>query len=274
MFKYMKYEIKGSYKYILGILALVLILITGLYAYVGDLNGDSMGGNLFVGLSVLILFGTVLSTFFFIVGSFRKELFEDRGYLTFTLPLTGNQIVGSKLIVALLWFFILGTVIGLYNLIMAVSFTPVDLKISELVSIITQAISFKAIIFVTVATVFTGVNMLIIIYFSMALSRVTFRNKRIGSLWFVIFLIVSGLLAYGQIEFEKLFPYILDLETFKVGTKEMLNAKINIGLNNGVMHSTMDGVLQVNIATSIYSIVTTVALFLGTGYLIEKKIDL
>jgi hypothetical protein len=31
MGKYIKYEIKGSYKFVLGVLALVLILMTGIY---------------------------------------------------------------------------------------------------------------------------------------------------------------------------------------------------------------------------------------------------
>ena len=108
MIKYMKYEIRGTYRYILGVLALVLILITGIYSYTA--RGNTVGGNIFIVLSAMLLFGTALVTFLYIVGSFRKELYEDTGYLTFTLPLTGSQIVASKLIVALLWFFVLGIV--------------------------------------------------------------------------------------------------------------------------------------------------------------------
>lgn len=274
MISYMKYEIKGSYKYIVGILALVLILVTGLYAYVSKGIQSSSAGDLFIGLSIMILFGTALATFLFIVGSFRKELYEDRGYLTFTLPLTGNQIVGSKLIVALLWFFILGIVIAIYNVIMALSFSPVELQLSELFSMVFQQISIKAIVYLIVVTVFSGVNMLILIYFSMALSKVTFRNKRIGGLWFIVFLILSGIVSYGQFAIGELLPYFIDLDTFKVGTMDMFNSQVAFELNHGIMMSINSDVLLTNIATSIYSIVTTVVLFLGTGYLIEKKIDL
>lgn len=277
MFKYMKYEIRGTYKYILGISALVLILITGLYTHMNRVSrtGEvSSLGNLFIGLSVMILFGTALATFLYIVGSFRKELYDDRGYLTFTLPLSGNQIVGSKLIVAILWFAILGIGIAVYNVVMALNFSPVEINLSELLSMISQIISVKEIVVITLGSIFSGVNMLVLIYFSMALSRVTFRNKKIGGLWFIIFLILSGVIAYGQFKIGELLPYYLDLNTFSIGSMDALNHQFNMEMNNGIVMSTNTGMLTTNIAASIYSIATTVVLFLGTGYLIEKKIDL
>lgn len=272
MLKYMKYEIKGSYKYILGILALVMILITGLYSYVSNVKEGSAAGNIFIALSIMILFGTALATFLFIVGSFRKELYEDRGYLTFTLPLTGNQIVGSKLIVALLWFFILAIVIALYNVLMAFSFSPFELNLLDLFTEITQNVSVLEIAYMLVTTVFSGVNMLILIYFSMALSKVTFRHKRIGALWFVIFLILSGILGYGQMMISELLPYYLDLETFSI--EAMTDDSYNMNIENNGFSFGVNPSITTNLAGSLYIIILTVALFLGTGHLIEKKIDL
>lgn len=274
MLKYMKYEVKGTYKYILSVLTLVLILITGLYASQEQIARGSFGGGLFMGLSIMILFGTALVTFLYIVGSFRKELYEDRGFLTFTLPLKGIEIVGAKLIVALMWFFILGIAIAFYNLVMALSFTPFELDISELFTEIINLVSVKIALFSIIATVYSGVYMLILIYFSMALGKVTFRNKRIGGLWFIIFLILNGVLSFGQFGLEVFFPYYLDIESFTVGTKEILNSGYNFVLGSGGFHGQGTGMFNINIISSVYSIITVVALFLGTGYLIEKKIDL
>lgn len=274
MRKFIKYEIKGTYKYILGVLTLVLILITGLYGYMSKTKGMSTLGNMFVSLSVLILFGTALITLFYIVGSFRKELHEDRGYLTFTLPLTGNQIVGSKLIVALMWFALLGVVIAAYNIIMVLSFSPVEINISEILSAIGEVVSGRTILFAILTSVFGGVNMLLLIYFSMALSRVTFRNKKIGGLWFVIFLVLSGLLTYIQYKIGTLLPYYMDLNTFSIGNMNTLTDKFMMEFNNGIMVSANMNMLTMNIAASIFGIVSTIGLFVGTGYLIEKRIDL
>ena len=95
MKKYMKYEIKGSYKFILGIIAILIMASTIIQ---GNLNSalnnfseptnmeNSMTGfkALMLGVSVLEIFGAFLVATFHIIGSFRKELYEDRGYLTFT----------------------------------------------------------------------------------------------------------------------------------------------------------------------------------------------
>ena len=136
MGKYMKYEIKGSYKFILGILALVLILTTALYSY--EFRGqpiNSMTSNpAFVEIAILIILGAAFAAFLYIVDSFRKELYDDRGYLTFTLPLSGNQILGSKLIVAIMWFILLGVTFILYNMFMVFSFIEVDINFKELIS--------------------------------------------------------------------------------------------------------------------------------------------
>lgn len=270
----MKYEIKGTYKYIAGVLALVLILITGLYIYGDRAAEGSFGGGLFVALSVMILFGTTLVTFFYIVGSFRKELYEDRGYLTFTLPLKGIQIVGAKLVVALLWFFLLGIIVALYNLVMMLSFTPFELNLSDLISGITSFISVREIILGIIITIFSGVNILVLIYFSMTLGKITFRNKRIGGLWFVIFLVLSGILAFGQLRIETLLPFYIDFDTFKVVTNAVMNPEFYVEYGNNGLDTRVSGGYPLNIAGTLYNIVITVALFLGAGYLIEKKIDL
>ena len=278
MGRLIKYEIKGTYRYILGVLALVLILTTGIYVYIDGAKEGSAFGATFMGLSVMVIFGTLLTTFLYIVGSFRKELYEDRGYLTFTLPLTGNQIVGAKLVVALLWFMVLGIVIGIYNFIMVFSFSPVELNISEIFSMIKNMnIPYREIFIFLMLGAISGVTTLILIYLSMALSRVTFRNKKIGGFWFIIFLVLSAVIAYGQVKISQLLPYYIDISTFKIGPSYMLNHNINIsiGVNqNGLITNNDIGNMLFNIPGFIYSIVMGVITFLGTGYLIENKIDL
>lgn len=276
MGKLIKYEIKGTYKYILGVLALLLTLITGIHFYiVGNQGGSAIGASLMF-LSVLVIFGAGLTTFLYIVNSFRKELYDDRGYLTFTLPLTGNQIVGGKLIVALMWFILLGIVIGAYNILMTLSFVPGEFIFSEMFTMLKNAgITYKTIIVMIMQSFISGVNTLILIYFSMALGRVTFRNKKIGGLWFVIFLILTALLSYSQIKVAQLVPYYLDINTFRIGTMDMINYGFDVNISqSGAMMTGDMGNMMINIGSFLYSIIMGVLTFLGTGYLIENKIDL
>ncbi|WP_018664186.1 ABC-2 transporter permease [Heyndrickxia acidiproducens] len=275
MFKYMKYELKGTYKFILGVLALVFVLLTGMYAY--STRADSLfhSVDLFMPIGVILLFGAALTAFLYIVGSFRKELYEDSGYLTFTLPLTGNQILGSKLIAALFWFMVLGISVALYNFIMVLIFSPFDLNLSKLFSAISQGISIKASFYMILSMACSGVSVLLLIYFSMTLSKVTFRNKKIGGVWFVIFVILSGVLGYMDLEISRLIPYYLDLNTFHVQTPDLHNDLFQVQhQNNGLTLGISSGFAVTNIASFVYNFVLMIALFLGTGYLIEKKINL
>lgn len=165
-----------------------------------------------------------------------------------------------------MWFFILGITIAFYNLVMALSFTQFELNFSDIFAEFLNSVSIKVVFFILVTTVFGGVYMLILIYFSMALGKVTFRNKRIGGLWFIIFLLLNGILSIGQFGVESFFPYYLDIESFTVGTKEVLNSGYNFAFGSGGFHGQGAGMFQVNIISNIYSIITVVALFLGTGY--------
>lgn len=283
MAKFIKYEIKGTYKYILGVLALSLILITGLHGYINKMDHMSVLGNMFISISVLILFGTAIVTFFYIIGSFKKELDEDRGYLTFTLPLRGSEIVASKLVVALMWFILLGIAMIVYNGFMVFIFNTSNMNlwtvIKEIIYDLKNIISIRGILLSILIPIFSLISMLVLIYFSMALGKVSFRNKKIGGLWFVIFLVISILLSYGQFKTRELLPYYLDLNTLNIEDASSLASNLNREImieadHSGFYIDSNIGILEVNIGVSIFNLLTTVGLFLATGYLIEKRIDL
>ncbi len=285
MRKYMKYEIKGSYKFILGIIALVLIASTIIqfniskqikFEVMGSENEITGFGAFMLVISMLVIFGAFLTAFFQIIGSFRKELYEDRGYLTFTLPLTGNKIVGAKLIVAIIWFTALGASIFLYNLILAmILYGP---QWSEFVNFIKQAIRTvnSGVLSVGIVSGLSAIMTLILIYFSMALSRVSVRNKKIGGLWFIIFIILNSLSSYLMYSISKGLPYFLSLDSFKIFHSYELNFLPNFGnVTMGqviVFGNNFDA--YINIFGILSLIVISVGAFLTTGYLIEKKIDL
>ena len=268
MLRFMKYEIRGTYRYITGVLILSLILFTAIYHYVNRGSTGSLGGNLFVTLCILLLFGTALVTFLYIVGSFRKELYEDTGYLTFTLPLTGYQITASKLLVALLWFFVLGVAVTAINLVLIFAYLPLEISVGELLRQIAEMLSFKHIFVFLLDAVLSGVGLLALIYFSMALSRVTFRNRKIGGLWFAVFLILAVILGYGRYRIADLLPYSLDLGNLNDGAMTTGYA------TNNFIFMIKASTVKINIAGFVFSLLTAAALFLGTGYLVEMKTDL
>lgn len=290
MRKYMKYEIKGTYKFILGILLVVLIASTVIQLNVqSEMSGgtNSFQGSGFKALtlitSILVIFGAFLTAFFYIIGSFKKELYDDRGYLTFTLPLTGNQILGSKLLVSFLWYVVLGLGIVLYN--MTLSFILFGREWTYVIKTILGKLDMSFISIGVIGIISTIVT-LIIIYFSIALSRVSIKNKRIGGIWFILFIIINMIVTYLTMKVSGLLPYYLDLSSFSIShiydISGFLAPSMHSSSNLVIMGDETNALMfignnfkpYVNIFGNLFNIAVIVAGFLGTGYLIEKKIDL
>lgn len=252
MGKYIKYEIKGSYKFVLGVLALVLILMTGIYLKGFEKLGV-IGG--LVGIAIVIGY---IAELYYIVDLFRKELYEDRGYLTFTLPLSGKQIIASKLIVSILWIFVLGFgTLGYFLILFRNDINIGQIEIELLKEFLPQMIYYGLYMLIY------GINTLLLIYLSMTLGRVAIRNKKLGGLWFIIFLAFFAFVQIGYNYLYQEFPYYLNLSGLDL---------ININNISGI--TIRSGPIYMNLATAIYTILISVVSFFTTSYLVENKIDI
>jgi hypothetical protein len=286
MLKFIKYEIKGNYRFILGILALVLIASSIIQAVIfRDVrSGDiTFSGGLFEGMislvSILVLFGAALVAFINIVGSFKKELYDDRGYLTFTLPLSGHQILGAKLIVAFLWYTILNVVTGLYNLILATTIFKIEW--STLIDLLGRyggegivTILYRVFILSMISGKIMILYTLIFIYFSMTIGKISFRNVKIGGLWFIIFLVTFSLSNVVIGKLGNAFPIYLNMESLRL-------SNLDLGMTNPVYYGSMSFFLKdmgnyinINLIPDFLNIVFGCLVFLATGYLLDRKIDL
>jgi len=59
--------------------------------------------GLFIALYVIILIGTSILALFLLIKRFYSNMFGNEGYLTHTLPVTGTQLLNSKLICSFTW---------------------------------------------------------------------------------------------------------------------------------------------------------------------------
>jgi len=97
MGKLLKYEIRGSFKGFIAIfISAVLLNLFMLFSI------NSAGVR--IGLSIFVWVIAFLFVLIFNINSFKRELYESRGYLTFTLPIHGRQYVIVKMISAFIWF--------------------------------------------------------------------------------------------------------------------------------------------------------------------------
>lgn len=282
MLKFMKYEIKGTYKFILTLILAVLGASTGLQlSALNQMKGKEIAFPTFLPIIlVLVIFGAFVSAFFYIVSSFRKELYEDRGYLTFSLPLTGKQILGTKLCIALLWSAILGLSVVIYNLILGSILFGTEWV--EGFKLISSYISVNLVLTIILSGILSGIITLLLIYFSIALSKVSIKNKKIGGLWFILFLILNAVISYITLKVSVLIPYYLDLNSFKIISETMIgNRMVNSVNMNLLFDQGMSGMvfqsgdaLLLNIGAYVFSVLVALGTFFGTSYLIENKVEI
>lgn len=255
MFKFMKYEIKSQYKVILSLLILCIIL-NGLLL----LKYDNWHSELIFGLTILIAFGLNLVVLIYIIHCYNGDLYEDRGYLTFTLPLNGNKILTSKIILAMLWFIIISLISGVF-VIMAFNNMTIPEQVSEFINIF---INFKTISLSIILGLLSTLTLLVIIYFSITLTRVTLKGRRIGKfLAVIVFLVIRFGKQYIHFKIAEFLPYNVNVSIIN-------NFHYN---SNGWNINMVDGVV-INIPGMIFSTLVIVGLYLSTSYFIDKKIDL
>lgn len=255
MLKFMKYEIRGTYRFIMMLILAILGASTGFQLSAlrrpeEYINGFPVFLPLLLGL---IIFGAFVTAFFYIVNSFRKELYEDRGYLTFSLPISGKQIVGTKLVIALMWSVIIGLSMIVYNMILGSILFGVNWieGFRELIKTIPTGIELS----IGFSGLLSTISSLLLIYFSITLSKVSIKNKKIGGLWFILFLVLSAIVNFLSLKVASIFPYYFDLNQFRI------------------VEGTM-GIIGYNISAMVFSIIVAIATFFATSYLIDKKVEI
>ncbi len=249
MGKLIKYELRGNYR-VFSIILIIMSLLHMLMLFKTDEWGAAIMGGI-----TIVNACTFLAILIISINIFKNEMYDDRGYLTFTLPISGNEIMGAKLISSMVWFLIAGLLAFTFGIISAKLTFP-----QNLLDIITQTLDLQIIILTITSLVFSILFLLVLIFFSITISKVTFKNKKIGKiLGFVVFILLSIGINWLKSKLAIAFPYDIKL----------------IGKTVDIMYTyfTVPDI-SINIASIIYNLIVFVLLFLGTGYMIDNKIDL
>lgn len=260
-----KYELKGNYKLFLGLFIITALVNVVLYSRIDVWYAGAVYG--LITLAITVMFVMVL---IFNIGSYSKELHEDIGYLTFTLPVSGNKIIGAKAIVALIWFAAASFITGITFLLMAKG--NVDWSI---INTINDQVKLPLVtIFIIIGVIVSTLQLLMTIYFSITASRVAIRKKKFGKfLGFILFIVLSTVVSYVQYLVVKFIPYTTNIHLARGSQEIFHNSQIVSYGNHVFIQGTAQG-LEMNIAGCIYTILIIIGLFIGTGYLIDNKIDM
>lgn len=196
MIKYLKYDIKGTAKMLLG------FLLGGIFAsfavnyavYIGRRDNLSIFHNLskigvsdFLGFTGVFVGGIVVISFIvYSISYYYKEISTNKKYLTFQTPEKSWKIIASKLFVMGVWsaiYIIVGTfvnalLVGAFNYDLqneVIQFTT-HFEFSTLIQYLGEILS-----------------ILSIIYMCITFQKMVVANRRVGTMWFVIFIVIMFL---------------------------------------------------------------------------------
>lgn len=277
MFKFMKYEIRGSYRFVLATILVVALATIGIQYSASriDVNlGPDQGSlavlQLLLPILIIAIIAASIAFVVYLIQSYRKELYEDRGYLTFTLPIGGKKILGAKFITAVLWSVLFGGILVLVNLLAfnilfggsildQLSFQFI-IVINELGRGVLSGLLFYSAI--------SSLVTLLTVYFSITLSKVAIKSRNIGGLWIFIFIGLQMLFSFIEARVIEIFPVFTSLGDGFSSMNNLMTTEF------GLTVDIMTGSPVLSLSAIIYWIALGIGLFVATGYLLDRKIEL
>lgn len=254
MLKFIKYDIKGSLKTLLGFLfgGIIASIFVQININSRMLRAENYNyiKDVIAAVGVLVAAITVISFIVYAINSFNREINSDTGYLTFQTPQKMWKMVASKLIVMGAWSLIY-LLVGFYiniiltNLFQSGSFKGV-LEYTEIISNDTFYIFTTDIVMV-----------LSLIYLSLSISKTTIKYKKLSWMWILILIALIVATSYLK-------KYI-----FALRPNELLPGQALLYYPLGVELRDGDQIYYV-----LMNLIFTVVNVYLTGLILDKKINL
>lgn len=256
MFNLVKYELKGNYKFVLGNILMVILLNLLLMTRKGIWSTE-----IIIVLSAIIFITSAVIIFLEGIKLMSRYMKGDEGYLLLTLPQKGHSILTSRLISALIEIAFVSS-IGFAFL--WINMSSIDFIREKFM----RGMDAKVILNGIAGSAANIILMLTLIYFSVVISKVAFKNRKLGGVGaFLIFLVASFLINYVAYSVSNLFNVSINYGELYANVR--INTSL-LGEQGGLVVTTA----QINIPSLIYNLVIFVGLFAGTSYMLERKVDL
>lgn len=241
MFNIIKYEIRNIYKMTMGLIIVFLVINLALLTKV-----NIWSENALIGVNALIAFSIGVGVFISNINLLNRDMYSDTGYLMFTLPQSGYSIIGAKVIVS----FLQSLFIGVISFVLPYA----EFKgLRDGFSCIYSNINTASLIKVMVGVIFSYIFLIVLVYFCITISRVAFNGRKIGKVGsFVVFIVIS--IGLGKI------TELID--------KAIPNSAIHLSQGNMTFNSSF------SVVSIAFNMIVCIILFLGSAYLIDKKLDL
>ena len=244
--------------------AAILIMLA---SYIADITWISA-------LATIVLIATgliaVVVTFISVVSNFKKTLYGDQGYLSFTLPVTSGQLLAAKTITSFCWMLLSYLVAGgifvgvyLYSTAMIGEDVKMALKLmSSMFEGFPSTTTIKQGVVIMALIVFIRIIVLIAqLYFAITLANTRVMQKLGGFAPFVIFFAIFIVMQIISLLLAQYVPFTL------------------VVTENGLFYSmvsTMESPLGLTfgLAGTVFNVICAALLFWGTAKIMNTKINI
>lgn len=282
-FKLVKNDFLASSRLIsLCYVALAIVLLIGVVTRklidAGSLTGEALEKvskifGISIAVSLIGVFVIIIATVFFVVYDFFKSLYSPQGYLSFTLPVSSNQLLGSKILVyggwlvlsfaALFFVYFYWGKFAMTEYGEEISMVETFAGVMGLGLSLNQLIAQVVIIAVGVAVYI--ISLVFLVYFAITLSHVGKLQKYSIILSVILFFIAASLFFNITAKSSELvnFSVIFVPETKRIAFDILKDGE-----------AFKENLVAVCITDIITSILLDVGIFFGTSYIMHKKVNI
>ena len=236
-----RYEFKNVNKWFLALYAAVLSL-----SVIIGIQGSSLSSTYYQDKGVVMLvflslvFGGLvitlsISTLILIIQRFKRSVYDRRGYLTLTLPVSEHQILSAKLLGSFVWS-LTSTVVFLFSLYIIISMIQPDAFLSSFAEYMLKNYTDNFWL-ALISYIFNTLAGILCIYLSISIGQL-FNEYRtaLAVVAYIAIQVVLGFITLNlRIDFD--YNWVLSFEIFKdlilsvgfyLGTYYILKNKVNL----------------------------------------------
>ena len=236
-----RYEFKNVNKWFLALYAAVLSL-----SVIIGIQGSSLSSTYYQDKGVVMLvflslvFGGLvitlsISTLILIIQRFKGSVYDRRGYLTLTLPVSEHQILSAKLLGSFVWS-LTSTVVFLFSLYIIISMIQPDAFLSSFAEYMLKNYTDNFWL-ALISYIFNTLAGILCIYLSISIGQL-FNEYRtaLAVVAYIAIQVVLGFITLNlRIDFD--YNWVLSFEIFKdiilsvgfyLGTYYILKNKVNL----------------------------------------------
>lgn len=273
MWKFLRYEIKRSGKFILAF-SFLSILITILFAVFmvaissKTRNSTSFESSFNIAFIFLIFVMLVVNLLYFLQ-RYRKDIFSKSAYLTFTLDISTGGLFFAKLLSAVfitiinqsiftIFFSIMNAIVnfkyGIENIIHSMG-------IANFLQIYLWAMLIMSLYWLMAYTMLTV---------AISLTKVKFFRKYYDFVSIVLFVVILTIIVSLIRYFYIALPYVFEAKSFSMKFLNNIN-----GFDISMLYFNIDSsVIGINLVDLILSLFVIITSFVSNLLIVENKIDL